>query len=362
MWAGMLHLVFGNFLIGIGEGLLLAWVFKLNKIASVAVMIAANYVSAWIGLAWLDHRIARSLELELYNAWRWVWIMAGVSYLMTLVIEWPFVALCFLKKPGLLRRSILGCLLVQTVSYVALFGWYWGASGKSLYTKANVVALSDIDLPQGVSMYYIGKNDGDVHQLDFDTRTTRRFAQLSSTDLDDRLAIWPCHTNAGPYGVVARLETADQKSPAIRDILGDLSAEQVTVKEERDGEPDATSASFGPVPRLGSTTNAGWDFETGFWPVEGIVATDSSNKVQLHIAFETPFVAWSVRNATQLPSNQVVFQLGEDQVCILEPATRKVARLVFGRGPVLVLKRARSPVAHPVVSQRPSQPAASGSP
>ncbi len=34
----MLHLVFGNFLLGIGEGLLLAWVFNLRKSASVAVM------------------------------------------------------------------------------------------------------------------------------------------------------------------------------------------------------------------------------------------------------------------------------------------------------------------------------------
>ena len=31
MWAGMLHLVFGNAIIGIFEGLILAWLFKLSK-------------------------------------------------------------------------------------------------------------------------------------------------------------------------------------------------------------------------------------------------------------------------------------------------------------------------------------------
>jgi hypothetical protein len=79
MWAGMLHLVFGNFLIGVGEGLVLAWVIKLRKIVSMALMIAANYASAWIGLSWLQDHMVHALNLEPYNAWRWVWIIVGVS-------------------------------------------------------------------------------------------------------------------------------------------------------------------------------------------------------------------------------------------------------------------------------------------
>ena len=106
MWAGMLHLVFGNFFIGVGEGLVLAWVFKLRKIAAMALMIAANYASAWFGLSWLQSQFTQSLDLELYNAWRWVWIMVGVSYLITLVLEWPFVALCFLRQRAWFRRRV----------------------------------------------------------------------------------------------------------------------------------------------------------------------------------------------------------------------------------------------------------------
>ena len=45
----MLHLVFGNAFIGIGEGLLLAWLFSVPTGKSVAVMILANYASAWLG-------------------------------------------------------------------------------------------------------------------------------------------------------------------------------------------------------------------------------------------------------------------------------------------------------------------------
>lgn len=46
MWAGMLHLVMGNLLIGVAEGLLLVRLFGAPKGKSVACMIGANYVSA----------------------------------------------------------------------------------------------------------------------------------------------------------------------------------------------------------------------------------------------------------------------------------------------------------------------------
>jgi hypothetical protein len=343
MWAGMLHLVFGNFIIGVGEGLVLAWVFKLRKIASMAVMIAANYFSAWIGLSWLQSQITQSLDLELYNAWRWVWIMVGVSYLITLLLEWPFVALCFLKQRAWLRRSLLGCLLVQSISYVFLFGWYWGASGKTLYTQGEIVPLSDFALPSGVVVYYIGEEDGNVHEFDFGTRRAQQVFQLGSTNLEDRLVVLPSQLDGGPYGISARLEADNSDEPTLREVIGGLREEQVAVEEERDGKIDGTWFSFGMVPPVGGITNSMWEVYTGYWPVEGLTAENTVNKAKFHLAFETPFAAWSVRNATQLLTGQIIFQLGENQVCILEPEDRKVARLVFGRGPVVVLQRESGP-------------------
>ena len=42
MWASMLHLVFGNAIIGLIEGLLLARLFKCSKRKSILTLIAAN--------------------------------------------------------------------------------------------------------------------------------------------------------------------------------------------------------------------------------------------------------------------------------------------------------------------------------
>jgi hypothetical protein len=140
------------------------------------------------------------------------------------------------------------------------------------------------------------------------------------------------------------LETANSDEPVLREVMGGLSEEQVAVEEERDGKTDGTWINFGPVMCVGGITNTDWEFETGFWPVEGLAALTTSGKVKLHLAFETPFVGWYVRNATQLSTGQVVFQLGEDQVCILEPESRKVARVTFGRGPIVVVQMPRAAV------------------
>ena len=94
LWAGALHLVFGNALIGVGEGLLLAWLFSVPKRKSVLVMIPASYASAWFGGFFIRGAIVHALPMDLNNGWRWFWAMVVVTYVMTLIIEWPFVAWC----------------------------------------------------------------------------------------------------------------------------------------------------------------------------------------------------------------------------------------------------------------------------
>jgi hypothetical protein len=99
--------------------------------------------------------------------------------------------------------------------------------------------------------------------------------------------------------------------------------------------------SFGEVQRLGSATNSQWKFRTGFWPVEGLHGSDKTTGQSVRFSYETPFGAWVVRNAVHLPSDKVLFQLGEDQICIFDPVRRQVALLWHGRGPVAVIEKRR---------------------
>ena len=70
--------------------------------------------------------------MDLTHGWQWFWIMVGVTYGLTLMLEWPFVAWGIRGAQGRLERSVQASLLVQSSSYILLFGWYWMASGTSL--------------------------------------------------------------------------------------------------------------------------------------------------------------------------------------------------------------------------------------
>lgn len=101
-WTATFHLFLGNALIGLCEGLVLARVFGLQKQGCVRLMIAANYLSAWIGVFLVPHLFSRAAD-DIYSGLWVTWLRIAATYLVTLVVEWPFVAMCFRKSPGWLR-------------------------------------------------------------------------------------------------------------------------------------------------------------------------------------------------------------------------------------------------------------------
>jgi hypothetical protein len=70
--------------------------------------------------------------------------------------------------------------------------------------------------------------------------------------------------------------------------------------------------------------------------VEGLQAWNKKTNEKLNAALETPFVIWPSRNATVLPGDQVVYQLG-DQIVVLDLRTRRIGLVARGRGPVVIL-------------------------
>jgi hypothetical protein len=266
MWAGAFHLLLGNVVIGIGEGLLLALLFRLGKVPCVAIMIAANYFSAWFGGAFLLSRIAESLPLDLYNAWRWLWGMVAVSYFLTLLLEWPFIALCFIvcKTKGWFRKSIWGSLVAQSASYLVLFGWYWAASGTSLYTDLAVVPPAAISLPKGVTLYYMAENGTDVCACDVDKGKTRTIGGVTSPGNEDRLLLQESRKAAGRWDLIVGPDTNSrprERSPSDQVVSANLAC---TVAEP----PSVGFWPGGDVPRF-RADKSGWQFSFG-WMADGL--------------------------------------------------------------------------------------------
>lgn len=345
MWAGMLHLAFGNALIGVFEGLLVAWRFSLPKRKAVLLLIAANYFSAWVGGLFLRGAIVHALPLDLNNGWRWFWIMVVLTYLITLLLEWPFVAFCFRRTERWLPRSVRANVLVQTASYVVLFGWYWMASGTSLYTRLRVTSPAELSLPANVVVYFISEKDGDVYRRGLAESTATKVYTLGSRNADDRLFARPNSENRDRWDLVARLRTNESRDGKFVEVLTNLLVEATLDERATLRSPpqyEGTWFNFGEAGRLGSATNSAWKFRTGFWSIEGLTAQKSGSRERIHFSYETPFGHWTIRNAFHLPSDKVLFQLGDDQVCAFDPETRRVALLWRGRGPVPMMEKSTS--------------------
>src|SRR6185437_157689 len=232
-----------------------------------------------------------------------------------------FVALCFRGMPGWFRRSWKGNFIIQTASYVLLFGWYWLASGTSLYTRMHVVRADQLSLPESVLIYFISDQDGNVYERPLAGTESHMIFRLNSTNANERLLVKPSTTLSNFWDLFARLESKDESNPTLTPIKSGFA--QYSVADERANlnppQYPETWFNFGNTPRLGSAAKSDWDFETGFWPIEGMHGTNSVTHDQIYFSFETPFAAWTIRNATHLPGDNVLFQLGTDQICLLDP-------------------------------------------
>jgi hypothetical protein len=340
MWASALHMLIGNAVIGVLEGGLLARVFKVRIPRAIVLMILANYFSAWLGWACLADRIADHLRFDLYNAWRLLWTMVAAAYFMTILLEWPFVAGCFARHRKWFRKSCVASVLIQTVSYILLFAWYGLASGTSLYTTMSIVHPDQISLPKDVLLYYIADDDGDVYARELGTGRTERICDLHSTDLWDCLSFEESASVQSQIEIVALLDSS--KIPDTVRIGVSAYAEAVPHDAKgRVERPDRfTRPSAGQAAKLGEARSSPWTFDAGYWPIEGLHGENAKTGARIAFAFETPFARWAVRHPVVLSNDCVIFQLGERQICVLEPETRKIALLAFGRGPVAIVDQA----------------------
>jgi len=327
MWTTSLHLLFGNAIIGVCEGVLLAWLFSLPERKCIATMVVANYASAWLGVLSIQGKIMRALPMDLTNEWMWFWIMVAATYCMTLLLEWPFIARCFRGTQDWFRRSVRASLVVQSVSYILLFGWYWLASDTSLYTRMDVVASADLSLPESVLVYFISPADGNVYKRQLTDGSKQKIFELNSTNISDRLVVRPSTTDSNRWDLVARFYAERSRDEHFVDVQTNMMVEAATVDD------------YYVVYSLGSATNGHWKFWTSVGLKEGLWASNKTTGESVRFSYETFFGMWYVRNAVQLPSDKVLFQLGWDQICAFDPVRRRVGLLWKGRGPVPVIEK-----------------------
>jgi len=335
MWASMLHLVFGNFIIGMIEGGLLAKIFNCSKRKSVPILIGANYASAWAGGFLITRSLTSIPDLTIQNIQLWFLAFVAVAFLVTLLIEFPFFWFILRSKEKPVMQSIKATLLIHGISYILLFGWYWMASGTSMMTQLQVVSPNTLPLEKGYSLYYLSTEGNQVLRLDLGSEATPKVvSEISAPHRNDRLFVRA--NGESNFDLFAHLDSdqrGKEKEILITPSFAEVAPVEPRIAEGHSEEAEGTWFNFGKAPSLAE--NSAWEFRTGFWPIEGIKGEQKDQNKKVRFSLETPFAAWAARNATQLNGDFVVFQLGRDQICILHPESKKIALIVRGKGPIV---------------------------
>lgn len=316
------HLILGNAVLGLLEGWLLARAFGLCARRCIWWLIGANYLSAWCGMMLMGFLFAR-YATDIYSGLRTTWWLVAGTYVLTLILEWPFIAACFRGTRDWLRASLKGSFLVQSASYVFLFGGYWLLSGTSLYTSMNVVAPEQITPPPGVVMFFIAPSDGDVYRAELTGSAEMKIAELDSTNL------WRDHLE-----LRVSLEDTNYWDLAVVGDLGEAKVVWSRISSQRQVPPKQAWStiqynSWGTAFQVGEAMNSPWQLRWAHWPDVGMWARNGSRKFR--VAYGLPFGGWTPYRVVHLPKDQALLQL-DRQICLVDIPSRKIALIKKGYG------------------------------
>jgi len=294
-------------------------------------MVIANLLSAWAGIFGMNWLTTQSLDIN--NLRLCFAFMLVASYALTLMIEFPLVALIFRGDPQWLRKTVRGSLIMQTASYALLCVGYGIVGNYTLLTQTTVVAPSAMRLPDNVMLWYIDARDGDVYRRPLAAGPAVKMYACNSHEPYDYLTDVPHGSETGPIPAECEPSTDTELYALAVDavhswrILTHSFAPGRCVPQVR----------FSNVPGLGSACNSAWHVERSSWAAQGIQAWKTSRDEQPRCAFETPICQWTARCITLLPGDIILCQFGEDQICAYDPERDEIALLARGHGPLPVL-------------------------
>lgn len=173
-----MYLVIGNFVIGAVEwiGLSMLGASKLRA----AVMIPANYISAWIGVYVVSviptDRLLQGESL-LTNALPLSWAVLIGLVLLGVLIELPFIAFAF-RPPRRWKRIVAAGVLVNAVTGAGVVLWYVKNSNMSLVTDYRVappsVTAGDLD----AWVYLIDEDLSAIRRIRIDGTRSETIAEI----------------------------------------------------------------------------------------------------------------------------------------------------------------------------------------
>lgn len=281
-------------------------------------------------------------------------------YLLILVLEFPFVFFVLQPEGRYFSRAIRASLVVQSVTYLLLFFWNVSTTNCSLMGDTRVVSLSDILIKNPILVCFIAEKGDDIHQVLLGSGKWEKIGTLKNDGSIRRLIIQKPRDREGQtdlfcskwyYGGINPGEMVKENYTDIKKTAWQDSRLDVEKKPLLEGQNKMFNISgYCEVPKLFENKPLYWLIflnEEGklffnFKNNNTIEHQDRYSNQGLREKFEfsmtNPIVKWRCTNATQIPGDLVLFQLGENQICLYDPNTKRIALVAKGNGPVAVLR------------------------
>ncbi len=332
MWAPLIHLLVGNLIIAVVEGCVLGRILKVGIAKAVGIMIAANYASSLIGVFTVP-RLGEFANASLapatlfYYLPQYLCVLALTTFLATIIVEWPFCFSLIRRRPNAASKSLLATAAVHVLSYAALVWFYLSASDTTLYTELEASEELVPSLPATAEVLFLSPEDGDLYRI-----------RLNGSDRRIALSLDGSHSD-----LHAQVDTAND-TYRIRGWSRGKSVDLgfvVSAEQWRAVALEARTDLFGEAWDFREETERGRTVRMGYWARQGLIVSNAQSRVA--IGLEVPTVAWRTRNATVLPGDLVVYQLG-DQIVVLDLESRRLGFLASGRSPLVLLKEKLNPI------------------
>lgn len=373
VWAGFFHLAIGNFLIGFFEALLVSKIFKCKFLRAAWLLILANYVSSIIGIFAVHLFSSSSALFPTESLFRYaiVFLVIGISllWLLTIIIESPFVYWCFVGDQRIkFGKALKISLLVQTISYAFLVPYYLRATETSLLTETKVERdLSFVRDGNYATVYFIGYDLKSLWSVKANGNDKKKIVDVSATE-EKHL----CFTSkVGRNSVDLSLCKVKKRYPEfeieaqvlVPDIASRNEVSHQNIYEGPSPKNNYSLDSAGGSHTSYLNSNSIWDGHCGSWVEDGLlfhkreeserfikdlerdmerqremgrttITTMPATYVR-SIAMETPFQHWYCRNLTVLPTEQFVVQFGP-YIVLLDPETKQIGYLISGYAHLVV--------------------------
>ena len=337
--ATILYGIFGNLIVGSGEGLLFSMVYRIPRRKGIPRMILANYF-AFAGILVFTLLLRnRGMDTTIYNGWKYLIVATILSGLVFFLIKAFFVFYNFRHRSYALWRTLRASVSIELPLYLIICLWYIPACTIGIYTESVLEESMNFIKEPNWRCYYISPEDSSIKVIFIDNgkselvysdsfpETARLVLQVSksyrSFDLYFRYPQNDTHEKRLVAENIGRI-------PDHIERYNDLDTYYANVTELRPENQRFRQALSGSGRFKGLRIVA---------PTNGRTSArfPGSDNDGFTIALHTPFLSWPVRCATIIPGDQIIFEMGK-QICLFDPDERKLALIARGRCPVVVRK------------------------